>query len=91
MSGGYGKVDGVPTFGLDTNRVTKVIVSTSTGKNFVVRLRLDGVDNVGEFDGTLNGKHSNGVANGVPIAFLGAELHCKPINIANGIPTDQRI
>ena len=50
-----------------------------------VGLLLDGVDEVGKLDGVLNEEDRNVVADDVPVAFLGIELHGKAAHIASEV------
>jgi hypothetical protein len=53
--------------------------------NFVVRLRLAGMNHINEFDGILDEEDWNVVADKIPISLIGIELESKPSDIANGI------
>ena len=54
-------------------------------RNFVVRLRLHGMDQIREFDRVLDEENRNIVSDQIPIALLGIHLNCKPANIARRI------
>lgn len=69
------------------NEIPEVIVRRLCLGNFIVRLRLAGVDKVGELDGILNEEDRNVVANNVPVALLGVKLDSKASNIPNGVST----
>ena len=51
----------------------------------MVRLRLDGVNQVGEFHRVLDEEHRHVVAHQVPIAFIGIELDGKAAHIARRV------
>ena len=50
-----------------------------------VGLGLHRMDEVGKFDGVLNEEDGDVVADEVPVAFLGVELHCKAANVAREV------
>ena len=50
-----------------------------------VRLRLGGVDQVGELDGVLDEEHRDVVADQVPVAFLGVHLDGEPADVAGQV------
>ena len=49
------------------------------------RVRLLGVDEVGELDGVPDEEHAEVVADEVPVASLGVELHREPAGVARGL------
>ena len=50
-------------------------------RHLIVRLRLDGMHQVGELHGVLNKEHWHVVAHQIPIAFIGVKLHCKAAHV----------
>ena len=50
-----------------------------------VRLRLDGVDQVGELDRVLDEEDRDVVADEVPVALLGVELHGEAADVAGQV------
>ena len=77
------------TFGLEANEVPEVIMRRLPLRNLVVRLGLDSVDDVGEFDRVLDEEDGNVIANEVPDTLIGVELHRKPTNIAYSVLENQ--
>jgi hypothetical protein len=55
------------------------------GWDFVVWLRLDGMDHVREFYGVLNEEDGNVVSDNVPVSFQSVEFACKATNISYGV------
>jgi hypothetical protein len=49
------------------------------------RVRLEGVDHVGELDRVANEEHREVVAHQIPVAVLGLELHSEPPRVARGL------
>lgn len=60
-------------------------MSTLTGRNFVVRLGLYGMNKVRELDGILDEKDRNIIPDNIPDTLLRVEFDCKPSNIADRI------
>ncbi len=61
-------------FRLKGDEIPKSIVGALTLRHFVVGFRLDGMDEIGEFNGVLNEKDGRVVADQVEVAFLGIEF-----------------
>lgn len=78
------------TFRLKTNEVPEVVVSTLSRWDFIVRLGLDGVHNVGKLDCVLYEEHRNVVADDVPVPLVGVELDREPTNVAHRILCEHR-
>lgn len=76
---------GEPTFGLKSNKIPKVVMSTLSLRHLIMWLRLDSVNKIREFDGILDEENGDVVANEIPISFLSVELDSKTSNIPNGI------
>lgn len=67
--------------------IPEVVVSGLCLRDFVVRLGLARVDDIGELESILDEENRNVVADNVPVTFLGVELHGKSTNISDGIRT----
>lgn len=52
-----------------------------------MRLGLDRVNKVGELDGILDEEHWDVVADDIPVALLGVELHGETADVPNGVGT----
>ena len=73
------------TFRLKPNKIPEIIVSALTLRNFIMRLGLHSMNNVGEFNGILNEEDRDIVSDEVPDTFVSVELDCEPSNITNGV------
>ena len=54
-------------------------------RHAVVRLRLDRMDEIWEFHRVLDEEHRDVVADQIPVAFVGVELHREAAHVAGGI------
>lgn len=61
----------VHTFRLKANKVPEIVVGTLSRRNFVVRLGLVGMDDVGELDRVLNEENRDVVTDNIPVALIG--------------------
>ncbi|MNJ79864.1 hypothetical protein D3C77_780360 [compost metagenome] len=52
-------------------------------RHLMMRLRLQGMDQVRKFDGVLDEKYGNIVADQIIVAFLGIELRGKPPSVTH--------
>ena len=78
------------TFGLKSNKVPEIVMCALSLWNFIVRLRLHSMDDVGKFDGVLNEEHGYVVADDIPIPLSGIEFDGKSANITYGVLTETR-
>lgn len=53
--------------------------------NLILRFRLQGMDEIGKFDGILNEKNRRVVAHQIKVAFLGIDFYGKTANIAHSV------
>lgn len=72
-------------FGSYRNEIPKVVVGSLSLGYFIMRHRLARVNDVGEFNGVLNEKDGNVVADQIEVALGSIELGGKPTNISDGI------
>lgn len=54
-------------------------------RHLIMRLRLDGMDDVGELDGVLNEEDWDVVTDEVPVTFLRIELDGEASNVTDGV------
>jgi hypothetical protein len=59
------------------NKVPKIIMRRLRLRECAIGLFFGSVDEVGKLDRVLNKKHRDIVADNVPVAFFGVELHAK--------------
>ena len=71
--------------GHQRDEVPEVVVGGLRLRETPVRLRLGGVDEVGKLDGVLNEEHRDVVADEIPVALLGVELHGEAADVARQI------
>lgn len=50
-----------------------------------MRLRLDSVNKVREFNGVLNEENGNVISDDIPVAFFSIKFGCKPSDIADSV------
>ena len=67
------------------DEVPEGVVRAGGLRHAVVRLGLDGVDQVGKLDRVLDEEHRNVVADDVPVAFVGVELDREAAHVARQI------
>ena len=67
------------------NEIPEGIVGRCRLRKAAIRLHLDGVDQVREFDRVLDEKDGDIVADQIPVPFLGIELDGEPAHIARRI------
>jgi len=60
-------------------------VCALTLRHLIVRLGLDGVNDVREFDRVLDEEHRDVVADDVPVPLLGVELDRKAADVTDGV------
>ena len=65
--------------------VPKGVVGRGRLRHRVVRFRLDRVNQIGEFHRILNEKYRNIVADEIPVALIGIELHGKAAHVARRV------
>lgn len=75
----------VLTFWLKADKVPEVVVCALTLRHLIVRLGLDGVNDVREFNRVLDEEHRDIIADDVPIPLLGVELYRKATDVADGV------
>ena len=73
------------TFRLQSNKVPKVVVRALPSWNFVIRLRLDCMNEIWEFYCFLDKENGHVVADNIPISFLRVELDRKSTDVSNCI------
>src|SRR5450759_1588701 len=71
--------------GRERNEIPECIVSGCRLRKAPVGFHLYGMDEIGEFDGILNEKDRDVVADQVPVAFLSVELDGKSAYVTRGI------
>lgn len=58
------------TFGLEADKIPEIVVSRLSCRDFVVRLGLDRMNNVGKLDSVLDEEYWNIIADEIPISLL---------------------
>ena len=71
--------------GIKRDEIPERVVGGCRLRNFVVRLRLDGVDEVGKLDRILNEEDRHVVTNQIDSSLLRIELDGEPANVAGEI------
>ena len=71
--------------GHQRNEIPERVVGGRRLRHREVRLRLRRVDQIGKLDCILNEEHRDVVADEVPVAFVGVELHREAANVARGV------
>src|SRR5674476_3138 len=72
-------------FRRERNEIPEGVVRGRGLRKAAVGFHLDGMDEVGEFDGILNEENRDVDADQVPVAFLGVELDRKAAYVARGV------
>src|SRR5664279_4916789 len=72
-------------FRCERNEIPERVVRARRLRKAAVGFHLDGMDEVGEFDGVLDEENRNVVADQVPVAFLGVKLDGKSAYVSRGI------
>src|SRR5512140_2064049 len=72
-------------FRRERNEIPERVVRGCRLRKAAVRLHLDGMNEVGKFDGVLDEEDRDVVADQVPVAFLGVKLDCKPAYVTRGV------
>ena len=67
------------------DEVPEGVVRAGRLRHRVMRLRLDGMHEVGELHGILDEEYRHVIADQVPVAFVGIELDGKAAHIAHGV------
>lgn len=67
--------------------IPKVIMSTLSLRNLIMRLRLHRMNNIRELDSILNKENRNIIPNNIPVAFRSVHLHREATNITHSIRT----
>ncbi len=75
----------VGTFRRRRDAIPEGIVSGGRLRNFIVRLRLHGVDQVRKLDGVLDEEHRHVVADQVPHSFVRVEFDSEAADIASAV------
>jgi hypothetical protein len=75
----------VGAFRRQRDEIPEGIVSGGRLRNFIVWLRLHGVDQVGEFDSILDEEHRHVVADQVPHSFVGVELDREAADVSSAV------
>jgi len=75
----------IRTFWLKADEVPKVVVSRLSLGDFVMWLRLYGMNEVWELHRVLNEEHRNIVSNNIPIPFLRVKFDREAADIANSV------
>src|SRR5450830_129364 len=81
----HGPHQHVHRFGHQRGEVPERIVRAGRLRDRVVRLRLDGVDQVGELHRVLDEEDGDVVADQVPVAFVGIELDGETAHVARRV------
>lgn len=68
-------------------KIPKVVMSTLSLGNFIMRLRLDRMNNIRKLDSILNKKDRDIIPHNIPIPFSSIHLHGEAPNIPNSIRT----
>ena len=71
--------------GVQRHEVPERVVRGLRLRDLAIRVRLGGVDDVGELDAVLNEEHRHVVADQVEGALVGVELHREPAGVADGV------
>ena len=82
---GHDPHDHVHALGRERDEVPEVVVRGLRLREAAVRLRLGGVDQVGELDRVLDEEDRDVVADEVPVALLGVELHGEAAHVAGQV------
>ena len=72
-------------FGVLAHKIPEGVVRALRLRDLAVRVRLGGMDDVGELDGVLDEEHRDVIAHQVPRAFVGVELDGRAAGVAHGI------
>ena len=72
-------------FGRQRDEVPEIVVGAGGLRKVLVGLLLDRVDDVGKLDRVLDEEHRDVVADEVPVALLGIELHRKAAHVARHV------
>ena len=64
--------------GHERDEIPERVMGARGLRHLVMWLRLDGMHQVGELHGVLDEKNRHVVADQIPVAFVGIELHCEP-------------
>ena len=72
-------------FGVQRHEVPERVVGGLRLRDLPIRLRLGGVDDVGELDAVLNEEHRHVVSDQVEGALVGVELHREPAGVADRV------
>ena len=75
----------VRRFGAQRDEVPERVVCRSRLRHGVVRLRLDGMDQIRELHRVLDEEHRNVVADQIPVTGIGVELDGESTNVSRGI------
>ena len=71
--------------GVQRDEVPERVVRRLRLRDLPVRVRLGGVDDVGELDAVLDEEHRHVVADQVEVALVGVELHREAAGVAHGV------
>ena len=71
--------------GVQRDEVPERVVGGLRLRDLPVRMRLGGVDDVGELDAVLDEEHRDVVADEVEVALVGVELRREPAGVAHGV------
>ena len=82
---GHDPHDHVHALGRERDEVPEVVVGGLRLREAPVRLRLGGVDQVGELDRVLDEEDGDVVADEVPVPLLGVELHGEAADVAGEV------
>ena len=77
--------DHVHRFRHQRDEIPERVMCRSCLRDFTVRLRFDGVDEVGKLDGILDEEHRDVIADKVVIPFFSIELHGKAAHVTRQI------
>ena len=75
----------VGDLGHQRGEVPERVVRRARLRHREVRLRLGGMDEVGKLHRVLDEEHRDVVADQVPVAFVGVELHREAAHVARGV------
>ena len=81
----HGPHDGVGGFRHHGNEIPERVVCRGGLRNLVVRLGLDGVNEVGKLDGVLNEKYRDVVSHQIEVAFTRVKPDRKATHVASGV------
>lgn len=73
--------------GVHIDEIPKVVMRTLTLRYFVMWLRLDRVNNIGELDSILDEEDGDVVPDNIPVALGRVHLDGEPAHITDGVGT----